>query len=380
MPPRIAISATNPCHLYEMALELQRLGVLARYESGYPGWRLRPPVDFPLSAHSLHTVVVYSALRFVPSRFRPRDAALFRWQDAAFDRAVARNIPAADFLHAMPGQCLETFRAARALGIRCVLNHASGPVRDQLEAVRPEYEKYGLRGSAFHSFDAAYFGREEEEYRLADFHCVGSSLVRDQLAARGIDPATIWVVPYGADPALFHPGEAPSPTSFKIAYAGQVNLRKGFRILLEALAEPSVSRNWNLDVYGRVAPEMIVILREIDPVCPVAYHGAVARSRLADAFRESSVMVLPSFEDAFPLVVPQALACGIPCIVSDRVGSKDLIRHRENGSIFPVGDAVALREELRYWSERPGFLPAADLSWREPARRLATLSQAVLNS
>ncbi len=380
MSVRIIVSATNPCHLYEMALELQRLGALAQYQSGYPRWRLRPPAGFPLFSHSFHTVAVYAALRFVPPRFRPRDAALFRWQDAAFDRAVAGDLSSADFLHAMPGQCLETFRAARAQGIRCVLNHASGPVRDQLEAVRPEYEKYGLRGSTFHSFDAAYFGREEEEYRMADFHCVGSSLVRDQLAARGIDPATIWVVPYGADPALFHPGEAAAPSSFKITYAGQVNLRKGFRILLEALAAPSVSRSWNLDVYGRVAPEMGSILKEIDPLCPVAYHGAVPRSRLADAFRESSVMVLPSFEDAFPLVVPQALACGIPCIVSDRVGSKDLIRHRENGSIFPVGDAAALREELHYWSERPGFLPPADFSWRDPARRLATLSQAVLNS
>jgi glycosyltransferase involved in cell wall biosynthesis len=99
----------------------------------------------------------------------------------------------------------------------------------------------------------------------------------------------------------------------------------------------------------------------------------VGQRALAEEFRQSSVLVLPSLEEGFGLVVPQALACGLPCIVSDRVGAADLIRHRDNGSIFPVGDIEALREELVYWSARR-IRVQDDVSWRQSATRLVALS------
>jgi glycosyltransferase involved in cell wall biosynthesis len=93
--------------------------------------------------------------------------------------------------------------------------------------------------------------------------------------------------------------------------------------------------------------------------------------------RTSSVLVLPSLEEGFGLVVPQALACGTPCIVSDRVGARDLISHRENGSIFAVGDSSALAAELRFWEEQRVVIQG-DFSWRQPARRLISLSREAL--
>ena len=93
--------------------------------------------------------------------------------------------------------------------------------------------------------------------------------------------------------------------------------------------------------------------------------------------RESSVLVLPSLEEGFGLVVPQALNCGLPCIVSDRVGGKDLIRPGENGAIFPVSDAAALANELRTFAENPRRT-TDNLGWEEPAKRLVEWSSSVL--
>ena len=68
---KISISATNPCHLYPMAIELSELGHLGAYYSGYPQWKL-PGADPPdVRTHSLRTNIVYGMLKFLPEIAAP---------------------------------------------------------------------------------------------------------------------------------------------------------------------------------------------------------------------------------------------------------------------------------------------------------------------
>jgi len=69
---KISISATNPCHLYPMALELAAHDALGHYYSGYPAWKLGDTAGISLRTHSLRTNVVYGLLKFVPERWRAR--------------------------------------------------------------------------------------------------------------------------------------------------------------------------------------------------------------------------------------------------------------------------------------------------------------------
>ena len=374
---KISIAATNPCHLHPLAIELSRAGALGTYYSGYPKWKLRRTGNLPIRTHSLRTSVVYACLRFLPEKVRPSSRTLFLWQDQSFDRWVGRQLSSADFIHAMPGQCLATFHAAQRLGIRTVLNHATGPVRDWVRIMEPEYRRVGLRIAEISPYDDRYFAREAQEYARSDFHCAASTIVRDQLVALGIDPTRIWLVSYGADPDIFYSeGNAGSPV-FRICFAGQVGLRKGIKTLLDALTLAG-RPEWRADFYGTVLSEARHDLDGYRGATPLTFRGAVSQEELAREFRESSILVLPSLEEGFGLVVPQALACGTPCVVSDRVGGKDLIHHRNNGSIFPVQDATALAAELSWWADHPRRLETS-FHWTEPAHRLIALSRAALS-
>jgi glycosyltransferase involved in cell wall biosynthesis len=373
---KISIAATNPCHLFPLAVELAKLDALGCYYSGYPAWKLAAPAGVPVMTHSFRTTLVYGALKFLPGSLRPSPRSLFPWQDHGFDAWVGRRLARCDTFHAMPGQALRGFERARKLGAKTVLNHATGPVREWVRIMEPEYRRVEMRLTDWCAYDEAYFAREDREYALADFHCVASTVVRDQLIALGIPRERIWLAGYGADMEIFHARDRVKPERFRVVFAGQIGLRKGIRTLLETL-ERLDRADWEMHFYGGLAPEAQQDLAAYHGRARLTQHGAVSQRELAEEFRQGSVLVLPSLEEGFGLVVPQALNCGLPCIVSDRVGGKDLIRHRENGSIFPCGDVDALAEELAWWEGN--WKPVQEThGWEKPARTLVEASRSAL--
>jgi glycosyltransferase involved in cell wall biosynthesis len=65
-------------------------------------------------------------------------------------------------------------------------------------------------------------------------------------------------------------------------------------------------------------------------------------ARLHDA----SLCVHPAYEDGFAYAPAEALACGVPVIVSEDTGMKELIGSRRDGLVVPTGDADALAQAI----------------------------------
>jgi glycosyltransferase involved in cell wall biosynthesis len=75
--------------------------------------------------------------------------------------------------------------------------------------------------------------------------------------------------------------------------------------------------------------------------------GVVDQQHLPDVYASADVLALPSASETWGLVVNEAMACGVPCVVSDGVGcAPDLIIPAETGQIYPAGDVTALAHAL----------------------------------
>lgn len=349
----IAISATNPCHLYEMAQALNKLNLLQNYFSGYPKCKLDNTEELSISTYSWRTNVVYGARKYIPKKYRPSDSSLFKWQDDNFDEWVSKKLTTTDFFHAMPGQCIKSFQSAKKLGIKTVLNHATGPMRQTRDLLTEEYRRVGINIENETIYKESLIHQQEEEMALADYHAVASSNVKEQLVEAGIDQETIWVIPYGVDGTVFSPSYDNSYSktgndTFKIVFAGMLSVRKGIKTLLDSL-DSLDQFNIEMHFYGMQSSETEQDIRNYTGKVPLVFHGNVSRKQLAKEFNKAHLLVLPSFEEGFGLVVPQALTCGLPCIVTEAVGSKDLIDHQENGSIIPTGDSLDLANEISWW-------------------------------
>lgn len=78
-----------------------------------------------------------------------------------------------------------------------------------------------------------------------------------------------------------------------------------------------------------------------------AFIGFVNQTDLPKHYAMNDVFVLPSHFDPRATVVNEAMACGLPAVITDRCGpSADLVRHGENGFVFAPGDDAALAQHL----------------------------------
>ncbi|MFQ5565059.1 MAG: glycosyltransferase family 4 protein [Paracoccaceae bacterium] len=77
----------------------------------------------------------------------------------------------------------------------------------------------------------------------------------------------------------------------------------------------------------------------------VAFWGY--RSDMPEVYRQSHIVVLPSYREGFPKVLIEAAACGRPVVTTDVPGCRDAIRDGETGRLVPVRDSAALAGAMR---------------------------------
>jgi glycosyltransferase involved in cell wall biosynthesis len=132
-------------------------------------------------------------------------------------------------------------------------------------------------------------------------------------------------------------------------YAGKLESKKRILDLLEALRIAVVqSQRLHLLVVG--SGELMDQARAAAAKhnLPVTFAGFLNQSEIPAAYVAADCLVLASdYGETWGLVVNEAMACGRPAIVSDRVGcAADLITPGVTGDIFPFGDCGALAQKL----------------------------------
>lgn len=247
----------------------------------------------------------------------------------AFDRIVARELPQADAVVGVFGSAALTLLRARQAGSLAVLNFVNSHPAEQNRFLE---ELGGLRGPSHELVPGRVGRRVERELGLADLVLVPSQFVADQLLRKGSPAPRVAVIPYGVDLAAFTPTVSPrSDGPVRCLFVGQLSHRKGIPVLMRAARRlPGIEF---LLTGPLVSPG---VLRDLPP--NVRRIPTMPHDGISEIMRESDIFVLPSIEDSYGLVVLEAMASGLPVIVTDHVGASEAIVHGVNGLIVPAGD------------------------------------------
>jgi glycosyltransferase involved in cell wall biosynthesis len=380
-------------HSHQAAVALERAGMLAGYWAGVPAVaeqaRRVPSLlrrrfarygPVPLDPRRARWFPLTPALRRLGDALLPPAAAA--WTDFAacrlFDRWAASRLPQAmaDAVIACEISALSTFRTARRLGIATVLDAPSlhHHAQDRLHGTTDP--------PSLHRRIARV---KDEEIALADHVLTVSELARRTYLDAGVSAERVHAVTLGADLELFTPGERAGGGGFLFLFCGATIHRKGFDLLLGAFDRVAARR---LDARLRVVGPRGDAAGLLGPPRErVSVSGPVSQQALAAELRAADCLVLPSRNDSYGMVVAEALACGLPVLVSDMVGAKELVAEGRNGWIVPAGDAGALADRMAWCVDHREAVAAmaetcrqaaAAATWPAYHRRLAALLRTLL--
>ncbi len=345
----------NLQHMLEALREDFELSVFCR-DAGEPRTHKVPPS--PLS----------TALGRVPLLRRRRDWLVLA-SDLHFDRYVASHLPAADVFQGVVGQCAESLQAARRRGMRTVLDVVNTHVDDFRAHVDRESRKFGLKGN----IGPAMYQRILQEYRTADVVRVMSERSRRTFLTRGFPEEKLVVASPPMDLGEFSPAPFKQGV-FRVGFVGLIEPWKGFHYLLDAW-ESLRPKDAELVLWGgpgsRAATNMIRKFQARDTSLLVKPQE-VRKVGYAEVYGKMSVLVHPSLADGFSYSVVEAMASGVPVIVTDNTGAADLVEEGVNGYVVPTADARALHERLEHLYRHPELLPRMGAKAREAVQRHLT--------
>ncbi|HEU4560698.1 MAG TPA: glycosyltransferase family 4 protein [Longimicrobium sp.] len=320
----------------------------------------------------------YTSLRWRHGALQERhDTALGQWAAGVLEREG----PGAVYAFTQVG--LESLRWARAAGVPAVLDSPNG----HIAAFRAAYLGEARRwcGGVYHGHPTPDMVRRvEEEYALAGRIRVSSPAARESLVEAGVEGARVAVVPQPLDLGRFVPPPSRARAGpLRVCFVGTLDLRKGFVYLLRAVR--ALGARVELEMVGSTGDRCSRRLFEHEA------RGMQVRCAPGDplpAYHRAEVMVLPSLEDGFGFVAAEAMACGLPVVVTREAGASAWVRHGETGWIVPaaredalagaLADALARRGELtemgrlaRHEVEARGgpaaFAALREWFWREGA-------------
>ena len=134
-----------------------------------------------------------------------------------------------------------------------------------------------------------------------------------------------------------------------VLYVGRLEVYKGVQELLSAFGR-AVKEEHDLRLAiagdGSLRPRVEAIAAKAD--CHIIYLGRLSGDDVLRAYLAADLLVLPSLFEPWGLVVNEAMACGLPVIVSDHVGcADDLVRHGETGVVVGAGRVTELTSAIR---------------------------------
>lgn len=151
--------------------------------------------------------------------------------------------------------------------------------------------------------------------------------------------------------AAMLPGNEPSDVSCKrIIAVGRLDYQKGFDRLVQAWAlvqKTDRYGDWRLDIFGQ--GEWQDMLQQMIEKAGLQNTACVNRptTKIGDEYAHSSMLVMSSHYEGFPMVMIEAMAYGLPVVSFDyKCGPKDIIQDGVNGLLVKDGDIEGLANAM----------------------------------
>jgi D-inositol-3-phosphate glycosyltransferase len=268
------------------------------------------------------------------------------WHDQIVARRIERLAGQIDIIHTWPLGALETLKTAARLGIPTVLERCNAHTGFAMEVVQKECDRLGvaLPPDHEHAYNAEKLRKEEEEYRLATRLLCPSQFVVKTFLDKGYAREQLVRHIYGYDEKVYYPSNEPRDPKrgLTMLSVGVCAVRKGLHYALEAWLRSPASKDGTFLIAGEFLPAYQEKLASMlaHPSVKVLGH----RNDVPELMRKSDILVLPSIEEGFGLVIAEAMGSG--CVPLASEACTEICSHMKTGLMHRVGDIEELTQHI----------------------------------
>jgi len=189
-------------------------------------------------------------------------------------------------------------------------------------------------------------------------HCVSEDLARHALAL-GLAPSKAFVCPWGVDTTYFQPAASREPGArspngmgtVHVVSVGRLHWVKGYEFALQAIAQlRRVGVDIDYTIVGfseeRELLALLTTVRDLGLEPHVSVRGALPPDGVLDALRAADIFMLPSLSEGLSIATLEAMAVGLPVVVTDVGGMREAVTDGVEGRVVPARDPAALADAL----------------------------------
>lgn len=210
-----------------------------------------------------------------------------------------------------------------------------------------------------------------------------------ELACADFKKKPVYVIPNGINTAEFYPARQKKTNRLiKILYVGRLSKQKGLRYLLDAIAiiNKTAGPDFVLEIVGE-GPERKRLIKKsskLNILDKVIFSGWSNRDGILSKYQDADVFVSVALAEGMPNTILEAMAVGLPVVVSDIPPHKELIIANKNGIFVPpktsgpLADAIIFLIEntaLRRTMGDANAQKAKGHSWQSSASKLELLNK-----
>lgn len=210
--------------------------------------------------------------------------------------------------------------------------------------------------------------------------------------AKAYDPQQEFIlIPNGVDLEHFQPPNKAHEGPVRILMVGRLIKRKGFQYLIAAVPEilKKTRKDFVVELAGSgpAEEEFKKLAEELKVTEYVHFLGHTSYEEVPKHYQRAQIFVLPSLSEGMSLVLIEALASGLPAVVSAVEGNEELVEHEVNGFALPV-DKIKTPEtlasylvqlieddELRKTMSQKSIIKARDFGWKDIIRQYEKIYQ-----
>lgn len=284
---------------------------------------------------------IFSTARAESLRFR-----LHPW----FDHWVRKQMLPGNHLISSYGYANDSFRWAREHGGKTFLDGGNSHPENFRTILTEEHKRWNCPDPpiARHHYERSLAMMPFVDYVLSP-----STFVTRSFLEHGFKPGQILRNVYPVNLDCFTPAVTPRlrNSPLKIICTGSLSLRKGTPYLLQAfrLVLKKIP-NARLLLTNHVQESVLPILKQ-NADLPIDWSPGLPHAQLAERLRSADIYVLPSLEEGLARTTLEALACGLPAIVTENSGAGDFVRDGKSGELVPIRDPAAIAQAILKWAD-----------------------------